>query len=161
MRLLLLLLLNGTLTLVSPIAHSNEKIQDWVQVCEDRGEFSGRCFISQTLHLKQSGKKLFQIAAGYPFEEKLPLILVSAPLGIYLPAGISLQVDKTELYKAAFAYCNLEGCHAYYRLTPRLLSFFRGGRWLNVVFQDGTRREHQFKVSLNGFTVALRSLKTN
>ncbi|MFT5114692.1 MAG: invasion protein IalB [Parasphingorhabdus sp.] len=156
MRLLFLLLLNTVL--ISAPVQSQDISEDWARICEDRGAFKGKCYISQTLKLKKSGKKLFQIAAGYPLEGDLPLILVSAPLGIYLPAGIIMQIDKTEAYKAIVAYCNIDGCHAYYRMSERFERLFQQGRWLNVSYLDGTRRENQFKVSLNGFTSALQQL---
>ena len=157
MRLFYLLLLNLVLTI--PTAKSAELIQDWVKVCENRGAFAGRCYVSRTLNLKKTGKKLFQIAAGYPLDGEYPLILVTAPLGIYLPPGVRMQVDGTETYRAVIAYCNIDGCHAYYRLTKRTLNLFQRGRWLNVSFVDGTRKEHLFQVSLNGFTTALQQVR--
>lgn len=133
-------------------------MQDWVIKCEQEGEFRDRCFIRQTLTLRSSGEMLFDIAAGYPLGGEYPLLLLSAPLGIYLPAGIDIEVDNTGSNRAVVAYCNHEGCHAYYRMTSSLYRMFRQGRWLNVTFLDGTRRAHDLQVSLSGFSKAIDSL---
>ncbi len=134
-------------------------VEDWARECEDDGDFAGRCFIRQRLTLKSSGQMLFEIAAGYPLGGDYPLLLLSAPLGTYLPPGITIEVDQTGPYRAVVAYCNREGCHAFYRMTPELFRFFRQGRWLNVAFLDGTRRTNRFQVSLNGFSAAIDSLR--
>jgi invasion protein IalB len=136
-------------------------IEDWVLRCEQEGEFRDRCFIRQTLTLKASGEMLFDIAAGYPLGGDFPLLLLSAPLGMYLPGGITIEVDATGAHRTIVAYCNTEGCHAYYRMTPELFRLFRQGRWLNVTFLDGTRRAHSLQVSLNGFSDAIDALARN
>lgn len=139
-------------------AAADRIVQDWVVKCEREGEFRDRCFIRQTLTLRSSGEMLFDIAAGYPLGGEYPLLLLSAPLGIYLPAGIDIEVDNTGSHRAVVAYCNHEGCHAYYRMTSSLYRLFRQGRWLNVTFLDGTRRAHDLQLSLSGFSKAIDSL---
>lgn len=140
---------------------SEEPIEDWVRNCDTTGEFADKCFVRQRLTLKNSGDLLFEIAAGYPLGGDLPMLLLSAPLGIFLPAGITIEVDDTGEYRAVVAYCNHDGCHAYYRMTDELYRMFRLGRSLNVSFLDGTRRAHRFQVSLNGFSAAIDSVKGN
>ncbi len=133
-------------------------IDDWARECETAGEFADRCFIRQSLTLNATGQRLFEIAAGYPLGGQYPLLLLSVPLGTYLPGGIVMEVDDTGAHRAVVAYCNTEGCHAYYRMTEPLYRMFRQGRWLNVQFVDGTRRTTRFQVSLNGFSNAIDSL---
>lgn len=147
----------ATFAATTPAADAS-LIDDWARECDDGGEFAGRCFIRQRLTLKSSGQMLFEIAAGYPLGGEYPLLLLSAPLGTYLPSGITIEVDDTGAYQAVVAYCNHDGCHAYYRMTPALYRLFRQGRWLNVSFLDGTRRTNRFQVSLNGFSSAIDSL---
>ena len=134
------------------------KFEDWVRICEEKGAFSGRCYISQRLTLKDTGVDLFSLGIGYPLENKHPLMLLSAPLGIFLPSGIKFSVDSLQEVTSVVAYCNKAGCHAYYRMTANLIKEFRQGRWINVTFLDGTRKPHHFQVSLNGFTSAIASL---
>ncbi|MCZ7600997.1 MAG: invasion associated locus B family protein [Gammaproteobacteria bacterium] len=122
------------------------------------GEFAGRCYIRQTLTLKDSGRMLFEIAAGYPLGGEYPLLLMTIPLGSFLPPGITIGVDDAGQWRATVAYCNSDGCHAYYRMTPELYRMFRQGRWLNVSYQDGSRRDNRFQASLNGFSAAIDSI---
>ncbi len=145
--------------LAADVVEPDPNIQDWVKNCETGGGFEGRCYVSQTLRLKSSGQKLFEIAAGFPLSGEMPLLLVSGPLGMYLPSGISMQVDNTGQFQVVVAYCNEHGCHAYYRLTPAQFRMFKQGRWLNISYLDGTRRRHRFGVSLNGFTDAIASVR--
>ncbi len=132
---------------------------DWQKHCGGVEVFNDKCFISQGLRLRDSGRKLFEIAAGYPLEGDFPMLLLTGPLGMYLPDGIRIQVDDTEGYRAVVAFCDVDGCHAYYRMTERLYRMFRQGRWLRVALNDGTRREIRFEVSLNGFTAGIESLR--
>ncbi len=157
-RALVIAIVIAPISFAEPVDAQTTPIEDWVRECEGDGEFAGRCFIRQRLTLKSSGQLLFEIAAGYPLGGEYPLLLLSVPLGSYLPPGITLQVDDTEAYHAVVAYCNHDGCHAYYRMTPSLYDRFRRGRWLNVSFLDGTRRTNRFQVSLNGFSRAIDSL---
>ncbi len=139
--------------------HAQAADPDWQRKCGGVEVFNDRCFIAQTLRLRDSGRKLFEIAAGYPLDGEFPILLLSGPLGMYLPDGIRLQVDDTEAYRAVVAFCDGDGCHAYYRMTERLYRMFRQGRWLRIALNDGTRREIRFEVSLNGFTAGIESLR--
>jgi invasion protein IalB len=139
----------------------HNQFKDWVKRCADSGDFKDRCYVSQQLTLKESGTPLFNIAIGYPLDQQFPLVLVTTPLGIYLPAGLRIQVDEQNAARIVFAYCNNDGCHGYHRMTAVQVKEFKEGRWLNVEFLDGTRRAHQFDVSLLGFTASLESLSKN
>lgn len=139
-------------------AQAPQVYQDWTRHCEEQGEFAGRCYIRQTLTLRNSGEMLFEIAAGYPLGGEYPLLLMTIPLGSFLPPGIVIGVDDTGQWRATVAHCNSDGCHAYYRMTPELYRMFRQGRWLNVSYQDGSRRANRFQASLNGFSAAIDSI---
>ena len=155
---LLLLFIVNIFFVTTPAQAQHNKFDDWVRICEDSGTFAGRCYISQRLTLKKTGKELFSLSIGYPLNNQLPLMLLSVPLGVYLPHGVVFAVDSLHKTKVVFAYCNTAGCHGYFRMTSGLIDDFREGRWLNVKFLDGTRKAHQFQVSLNGFTKAMQSL---
>ena len=158
--LLLLSFLPGALAAQDKV-YTADIYKDWVKRCASEGTFKDRCYISQQLSLNDTGEPLFNITVGYPLNEKQPLVLVSTPLGVYLPAGVEMKVDDLEPHRIVFAYCNTEGCHGYYRMPAKLVTEFKQGRWLRVTFLDGTRRGHQFDVSLNGFTASLKSLESS
>lgn len=141
------------------IAQERTVFSDWVLECESSAPRRA-CFVSQSLSLKDSGARLFQIAAGEPFGDGQQMLLVTGPLGMYLPSGIRFSVDNGNWSTVALRYCNNEGCHGFHPLDQALIDELKRGRWLNVSIRDGSRQEVRFKASLDGFTAAFGRLSS-
>jgi invasion protein IalB len=152
-------LLIGVVCSAAPhaVAQDRTVFSDWVLECDARAP-QGACFVSQSLSLKDSGTRLFQIAAGEPFGDGQQMLLVTGPLGMYLPSGIRFSVDNAKWSTVALRYCNNDGCHGFHPLDQALVDELKRGRWLNVSIRDGSRQEVRFKASLNGFTAAFSRL---
>ncbi len=91
-----------------------------------------------------------------------PVLVITLPLGVFLPTGIQLKVDKgDEAARAPFVQCIKDGCQARVALDGALMDKMKGGKRLRVAFFTPQKKELAFPISLSGFTAAINSIKKN
>jgi len=93
------------------------------------------------------------------FKKEEPTILLTFPLGILLNTGWQYQIDGKRQTLLPFEICNLEGCHAGVKLTPKLLAALKRGNNLSIKFFDAAKTTVNPVISLAGFTKAYEALK--
>ena len=64
----------------------------WVVNCSETGALD--CRAGQAVFIKTTGQRLLSVAVSVPADTKKPVMLLQVPLGVYLPAGVSLQIGK-------------------------------------------------------------------
>lgn len=142
-------------------AHAN-----WSTVCDD-----GRCqlFVELMDASKKVQSRLYfhnvasEAAAAEPkgagTAEKRIIGVAVTPLGIYIPAGVTMRVDQKSPFKAELIDCRSEqGCRAAFDLNPSLLKVFEHGKTVSVSVIDGqNRREVTFGYGLDGFAEAYKA----
>ncbi len=132
---------------------------NWTVRCEKQGEQES-CFIFQNLVLKEGGSRLLHIAVGYlSAAKKVPVILISMPLGISLPPGASIRIDDQDPIKFQIERCERSGCRGGFKLKESMLKSFREGKKATVTFHDGHRKAINVPLSLAGFSDGLEALK--
>lgn len=132
----------------------------WRSRCEEtKGKIEGGCFIYQDLVLRQGGQRVLQFAAGFAESTPDPIALISLPLGISLPPGVSLQVDDGKPTTIMVERCEPTGCRAGLKLAPALLGELKAGQTLKVTFHDAERKPIEMQVVLAGFTAALDAIR--
>lgn len=112
------------------------------------------CSISQRA-VTQQGQLVGAVTIRLPREGGDPLMVVTAPLGLYIPAGISFGIDTGSLQPMQLRTCERSGCVADTVLNADTLNAMRGGQKLNIVFQNGPQRAVTLPMSLVGFTAAI------
>ena len=82
--------------------------------------------------------------------------IVSLPLGLYIPGGVNVAIDKKTSFKAALVDCRVqEGCRAAFNMTSAITDAMKRGGNISFSVVDGrSRRSLSFNFSLIGFTVA-------
>ena len=131
----------------------------WTVRCEETSANDRKgCFIFQNLVLREGGHRVLQVAVGYVPESKDPVVLLSLPLGISLPPGVSMRVDEGDPKRFAVERCEPAGCRAGFRLDEELLKRFGSGERITVTFHDGRRQPIEVPLSLDGFTEGLRAI---
>lgn len=142
-----------------PNQGQRKTFKDWAMRCEgEEGSENHKCYIYQTLLLKETNERLLKVAVGYSPYQTPPLLLMSAPLGMFLPDGITVTVDDLEPRKAVVERCNPEGCHAALAIDEKLLTELKGGRWMSISLLDGNLQTVRMKVSLLGFTAGYNEI---
>ncbi|MCC7121663.1 MAG: invasion associated locus B family protein [Gammaproteobacteria bacterium] len=141
-------------------AQETEKYGNWTAKCEEsRGKVQGGCFIFQNLVLREGGQRVLQFAVGYVAATDAPIALLSLPLGISLPPGVSIRIGDAQPTRVIVERCEPNGCRAGLKLDDALLTQLRHGTQLTVTFHDAERRPIEVPLSLDGFEAGLDALK--
>ena len=109
--------------------------------------------------MTNGGQLLTGVTIRVPAETHKAVILVHAPVGLYLPAGLQLLVDDAQVEKLELQTCDNSGCYAGGELTDKTIAALRAGQSLAVVFQDLNKKPISVPVPLNGFSAAYQSIK--
>lgn len=155
-------LLATSVCLTTPRAAAEEstKYGNWTAKCEaSKGKVQGGCFIFQNLVLREGGQRVLQFAVGYVATTEAPIALLSLPLGISLPPGVSIRIGDAQPTRVLVERCEPNGCRAGLKLSEELLKQLREGTQLTVTFHDAERRPIEVPLSLDGFEAGLTALK--
>ncbi len=152
-----------TLALLVPVggqaAEDGQKFKDWIMRCEKPNETAPeQCHIFQNAKDKDSGRDIAQLAIGRVPDSKAALVIVSLPLGVFLPPGIQLQIDQKEPMRVPIEVCDPNGCRAGFPLTDELAAAFKAGQQLTLSVQDPAGNKASVPFSLSGFTAGYNSL---
>ncbi len=141
------------------LAKDGDVFQDWTMRCEDASEDSPElCGIVQIGKDDESGRDVLRISIGYNPNVPDPLGVVDAPLGIFLPPGVLLQVDQGKELRIPYRFCRPEACSAVFPINSEILSAFKKGVSLNVTLENQFGKTKTIPLSLRGFTAGLNSL---
>lgn len=136
------------------------KFGDWVIECRPfQADGPERCLLSQNIILRQSGKRVLNVAVARPADDKPFVAAVTAPLGILLPAGLILEVDDAELVRIPLRLCNVNGCQGSFPISDSVETAFTGGTSGRVIFRQPNGRPLRVEFSLNGFADAYKDLQ--
>ena len=73
---------------------------NWVVSCSQTRP-GLECRAGQSLFLRKTRQRVLSVAVRMPADTKKPVLLVQLPLGVYLPAGATLQIGKEEAQDAS------------------------------------------------------------
>lgn len=133
---------------------AGEKFGDWTVGCEKpQGEATAeRCFIFQNVVVRENRQQVLLIAVGLHGDEKQPATILTVPLGVYLPAGLTLAVPGAKPIRIVIETCTTKGCRGATALDEQVLDSMRQGDRAQVSLMDVRRRQINLPVSLKGFT---------
>ena len=144
---------------------TNKEFQDWTYQCGGEGLKDEDCFIMQNIFRQESEFRLLRVAVGYLGPNDSLLLLLTTPLGIFLPAGIVFNIVRMgkggDENKLPISICKPDGCKAFISLDKKLMWAMKMGSQVKVAYLDGNTREQiTVEVSLAGFTKGLEALGT-
>lgn len=134
--------------------------QNWASECTAAARSDPLdCSVSQRLIDSSSGRLIAMVRIRVPSDTRVPVMLVQMPLGIYLPAGLTLSVDAAGPVKGEFQTCDLNGCYAGMPLADNLLKSMLKGQVLKLTVQDGAHKDVAVPFSLIGLGKAFDQIK--
>jgi invasion protein IalB len=142
-------------------AITERQFKDWTVRCGRRKEGPQVCEMQQQQTDKE-GRTVMAVAVGQvPGSSDLGL-LIMVPLGVLLPAGVTLQIDSSAEMPLQVDRCERQGCRIEMLLKPDLLTKLKSGSKAKVFFEafdpQGERRRLGVPISLLGFTAALNEV---
>jgi len=117
------------------------------------------CSIVQRVVLQRTGQLLAMVSIRLPSDSHNPAMLVQTPLGLYLPAGVSLKIDDNTNISLPLQTCDNGGCYAGTTVSSAMLSQMRKGHAMTVIFQNISKQDVSIPVALAGFAGAYDKVK--
>ena len=134
----------------------------WIVVCDTPpGAEREQCGATQSVVSEQRPDLGIDVTVFETADRAARILRVLTPLGVFLPAGLGLDLDGEDLGRAVFTRCVAGGCEANVVMDEALLSRLRRGtRATFIVFQTpetGTG----FPVDLEGLDEAYAALEAS
>ena len=139
-----------------------KKFGDWRVHCNASEGAPSVCIMVQEVVFKKTGKRILQFVIRYTKNADTLIGDIILPLGIYLPAGVTMQIDKGQVFEIPVELCTdgrMRGCRARFSFDAALLAKTKAGGKANIVFQDSRQTPVPVPVSLTGFTAGLKAIK--
>jgi invasion protein IalB len=93
-------------------------------------------------------------------DKDIVMMRVMAPIGVYLPTGVALEVDGAAVGRVPFTRCRPQICEALAEASPETLAKMKKGTAANFIVYEAPGIGVPMKISLEGFSVGLDSLIT-
>ena len=86
---------------------------------------------------------------------------VIAPIGVFLPTGVALEIDGNAVGRVPFTRCMPQICMAFAEASADTLSKLKKGKLANFIIYEAPGIGLPMKLSLSGFTASLEALQSN
>jgi invasion protein IalB len=144
-----------------PAAQAGQPSQpqpNWIVTCS-QATAGLDCRAGQSLFLRKTRQRVLSVAVRVPADTKKPVLLMQLPLGVYLPAGATLQIGKEEAKTLPFLGCDQGGCVAEYPVTDGELAAIVKGADLTISAQTGSKKPFSLTVPALGFGAAYAKIR--
>jgi invasion protein IalB len=132
----------------------------WSSSCSSAGRgLPLECALEQRAFVQKTGQLIGMLTIRVPADTKKPVAMIQAPLGLFLPAGITVDIDGDMAQNYPLQTCNSNGCYAGFPITDQLLARMLNGGKFNVIFQYLDKKPFTLPMSLVGFTEAYGRIK--
>jgi invasion protein IalB len=84
---------------------------------------------------------------------------VIAPIGVFLPTGVALEIDGNAVGRVPFTRCMPQVCMAFAEASPETLAKMKKGNNANFIIYEAPGLGLPMKLSLEGFSAALGELE--
>jgi invasion protein IalB len=142
-------------------ASQAQQAQDnWASRCVTPARQSPlECSIEQRLITQNTQQVVASVTITVPPATGAPVLALRAPLGVFLPAGLALDVDGAGGETFQFQACDNNGCYAGGPLSESLLGAMTRGQKLNIKFQNLNKQTITVTATLVGFTAAFQRIQ--
>ena len=141
---------------------TERRFQDWMVRCgRPRGQEAEVCEMQQQ-QIDNEDRTVMAVAVGQVPGSSDVGLLILLPLGILLPAGVTMQIDGGAAIPLEVERCERQGCRIERLIEPDLMSRLKAGTKATVFFEafdpQGKRQRLGVPISLLGFTAALNEV---
>lgn len=130
----------------------------WTKTCETGGSGRKECFVFLNIKTKDGSRGMLNLTVIKVPQTTKPVMVVTVPLGIFLPRGLSMSIDGAKPSRIQIQICSTSGCQSQFEIPDAVLHAFKGGLKGTVTMYDPSGEEVKVPFSLRGFTKALASL---
>ena len=116
------------------------------------------CQLSQRAISSQNRRLLAAVTLRFPAGGD-PGLVITAPVGVSLRAGVTFDVDGGAKQTLPYEVCDRDGCYASVPLSAELLNALQAGQKLNIAVENPQKQVATIPLSLAGFTAAYNSVR--
>ena len=139
---------------------------DWKIQCENApkpgadGQTEKQCAMVQTARSEKNTKLGLTtvFVRGKQNGKEITMMRILAPIGVYLPTGVALEIDGGAVGRFPFMRCLPQICMAFGEAGTQTLDKFRKGTAANFIIYEAPGIGMPIKISLNGFSAAFTAL---
>lgn len=131
----------------------------WSIICDTpAGASSEQCIMLQNVIAEDRADLGLSVVVMRTADRKAEIMRVLAPLGVLLPTGLGLYVDKKDNGRAYFKQCFSDGCFAEVILEQPLLDTLKTGKEATFIVFATPEEGIGIPVDLTGFSEAFAAL---
>ncbi len=117
--------------------------------------------VQNTRDPKRENIQLTQvIASGMQNNKRVTMMRVIAPIGVFLPTGVALEIDGEAVGRVPFTRCLPQVCVAFAEASPPTLEKLRKGAKANFIIYEAPGLGITMPISLAGITKASRNSRS-
>jgi invasion protein IalB len=125
---------------------------DWQIRCDTPPGAQGeQCALIQSVTAEDRPNVGLTVIVLKTADQKSRLMRVLAPLGVLLPSGLGLKIDKTDVGRAGFVRCLPNGCVAEVQMDDNLVKQLRSGQAATFIIFQTPEEGIGIPMSLKGF----------
>jgi invasion protein IalB len=139
---------------------------DWAVQCQQEPGAEGgaavrTCGMFQAAKSDRQGVGLtLVVVKGEQDGKEVTMLRVMAPIGVYLPTGVALEIDGDAVGRVPFTRCMPQACIAVAEASPPTLEKMKAGGVANFIIYEAPGAGMAMELSLKGFTAALVELNS-
>lgn len=144
-------------------SHGPWKIQCETQVKSDKSDSQRQCGMVQTAQNEKNPKATLTLVLvnSKQGDKSQTMMRVIAPIGVFLPTGVALEIDGNAVGRVPFTRCMPQVCMAFAEASPETLTKMKKGNEANFIIYEAPGIGLPMKLSLTGFSAALADLNKN
>ncbi len=132
----------------------------WVSRCmSDSRTTQVDCAVEQTAVVTNTGQLVASIVVRVPHDTRQPMMMIHVPVGLYLPAGVNIQVDESKPLQFVLQTCDVKGCYAGAPLPNDMLAAMKSGKKLGVSFQNLQKENITVPLPLENFAESYQKIQ--
>ena len=137
-----------------------DRIGDWNYQCKAVSEKQNICALIQTLINSETKDRVLTLVLRRVGKDKKLALFATAPLGIYLAAGIAGKVDDGKPFTFKWQRCTTQGCQAMAVLNAELEQALKAGDQLLIGYEPQPNAQTiALGASLKGLAMGLKALE--
>jgi invasion protein IalB len=131
--------------------------QTWKVRCDK--DKAGHCRAERTLLSQNAKRPIVTVSLGVAADTKQPNMQIRLPLGIYLPAGASVQIGQEAARPLMLERCGVSGCYGRYDIAATDVAAMLKGADIMIRAENRDHTPLQYLVRSEGFPEAYAKVK--
>jgi invasion protein IalB len=132
----------------------------WTSRCISEARNSNvECVVEQSAFVTKTGQLLADVTARVPADTHHPVMVIQLPVGLFLPAGVTVQVDSGKPQQITLQTCDLKGCYGAEPLADDTLAAMKSGTKLAISFQNTSKETVVIPFGLSNFSEAYQHVQ--